>query len=238
MSSKDLLSVRFSKTYGGWWKQRLTLKFLILKLFNLFGLYIYMFVFQSGESYSFFQPERHRSCKEDGVSEVFAKYGMTYNVKISTSKIGDIPDFPWLKPSDFLKHMAFTKQTHRLLGGKSVEEAKPLLTLFWSRYKKVFPRHALFSDTKASCLDKCIPILVHGDEGTTYKKKGVLIVGFQSPIGFGTRHSPNEHPTSEVSEAGIPLNFLKTALQTRFLSIICPKDINVKEIVFKAFAKI
>lgn len=28
----------------------------------------------------------------------------------------------------------------------------------------------------------------------------------------------------EYTEAGIPMNFIKTALQNRFLSVICPKD--------------
>ena len=201
------------------------------------GYNVCMFVLVNWGHHIVFQPEKHRSCKEEGVSEVFAKYGMTYNVKISTSKVGEIDDFPWLRPSDFLKHMAFTRQTHRLLGGKSLEEAKPLLKLFWSRYREAFPKHALFQDPKAHCLERCLPILVHGDEGTTFKKKAVLIVGFQSPIGYGTRHSPNQHPTSEVSDVGIPLNFLKTALQSRFLSIICPKDISsVKEVGSKTYS--
>ena len=28
----------------------------------------------------------------------------------------------------------------------------------------------------------------------------------------------------ETTDAGIPMNFLKTALQNRFLSVVCPKD--------------
>lgn len=32
----------------------------------------------------------------------------------------------------------------------------------------------------------------------------------------------------ETTDAGIPMNFLKTAMQNRFLSVVCPKDWDIK----------
>lgn len=176
-------------------------------------------------------------CQEEGVSAVFVKYGLTYNVPISTENVGNIENFPWLRPSDFLTHMATTHQLHRLLGGMNLKEAKPTLELFWSRYQTNFPQHAVFQDpVKSQNLHNCLPIMIHGDEGTGFKKKGVLIIALQSIIGHGARHSPNQIPgRNGVTEAGIPMNFLQTALANRFLSCICPKDCMAKKHVFFSF---
>lgn len=149
---------------------------------------------------------------------------MTYNVPISRATIGSLDDFPFLRPSDFMKTMCATNDFTRLLGDKSLADSRKTLSLFWSRYREHQPHHDVFTN-KNHCLDRCVPMYVHGDEGQTYKKKAVLIISFQSALGTGGRHSPNEHPSgSSVSSAGIPMNFLRNALQTRYLSAVCPKD--------------
>lgn len=149
---------------------------------------------------------------------------MTYNVPISRATIGSLDDFPFLRPSDFMKTMCATNDFTRLLGDKSLADSRKTLSLFWSRYREHQPLHDVFTN-KNHCLDRCVPMYVHGDEGQTYKKKAVLIISFQSALGTGGRHSPNEHPSgSSVSSAGIPMNFLRNALQTRYLSAVCPKD--------------
>jgi hypothetical protein len=119
--------------------------------------------------------------------------------------------------------MIRTGDFKRLLGGRTLQESQVTLTEFWKRYKQQYPTHELFQK-KTGNLANHIPIYVHGDEGTTYKRKGVLCIAFQSPIGYGARNSPNERP-EQVNDAGIPLNLLRTSLQTRFLTAVCPKDI-------------
>ena len=162
--------------------------------------------------------------EEEGVAQIFGQHGLRFEVQMSYDTIGEITDFPWLRPSSYLKALVRNNEFHRLLGGHSLEKSEITLKTFWHRYKKQFPSHMLFQDSvKSASLQNCIPLYVHGDEGTTYKKKGVLVIGFQSPIGYGSRHAPNQRPES-VSEAGIPINLIKTSLQNRFLTAICPKD--------------
>ncbi len=162
--------------------------------------------------------------EEEGVAQIFGQHGLRFEVQMSYNTIGEITDFPWLRPSSYLKALVRNNEFHRLLGGYPLEKSEITLKTFWNRYKRQFPSHALFQDpVKSASLQKCIPLYVHGDEGTTYKKKGVLVIGFQSPIGYGSRHAPNQRPES-VSEAGIPINLIKTSLQNRFLTAICPKD--------------
>ena len=147
---------------------------------------------------------------------------------MSYDQIGDISAFPWLRPSRFLDAMLRSNDIHRLLGGYSLEESQQTLKLFWSRYQQQFPDHQVFQDPiKAANPGCCLPLYIHGDEGTTYKRKGVLIIAWQSAIGTGSRHAPNERPSEppgRLNEAGIPLNLLQTALQTRFVTAVCPKD--------------
>ena len=170
-------------------------------------------------------PSVTQPTKEDGVFQVFKKYRLQFPVELSFSKVGETPEFPWIRPSTYLTALARTGELRRLLGGYSLEESRLTLGLFWERYRAQFPEHDLFKDeAKAACLHRCIPLYCHGDEGTTYKRKGILIMGFQGCIGRGTRHAPNERPRhGRVNDAGIPLNMLDTSLLTRLVSVICPK---------------
>lgn len=182
-------------------------------------------------SYSFYTaPFAPRPTKEDGVFEVFKKYGMQFPVELTYSRVGEIPEFPWIRPSAYLTALARTGELHRILGGYSLEESRLTLELFWERYRAQFPDHDIFKDeAKAAMLGRCIPLYCHGDEGTTYKKKGILIMGFQGVLGKGTRHAPNVRPRpGRVNDAGIPLNMLDSSLLTRLVSVICPKDTRLK----------
>ena len=91
-----------------------------------------------------------------------------------------------------------------------------------------FPHHELWNDIDAGRkqASQCIPLYLHGDEGTTYKRQGVLIVSWQSPLGYGSSRRPHHMAVNlaDMGEAGLPLNFLKSGTFTRMLTIITPKD--------------
>lgn len=138
---------------------------------------------------------------------------------------GCIKDFPYIRPSLLIAAMSRTNDLHRLLGGlKSLRDAKPVLAEFWRRWKTLHPSHSVF--TKNVPLDCALPIYIHGDEGEHFKKSAVLISSFQSALGFGSVRRPHEEALPpEIEEAGIPINFLRTALQTRFLVALAPKEL-------------
>ena len=166
--------------------------------------------------------------QEDGVSRVFAKYGFRYPVEISMTTVGEdgcVQQFPYIRPSNFIAAMSKTGDLHRLLGGmKSMKQAKPLLSEFWKRWKAGHPKHSVFSSGVP--LDAALPFYIHGDEGTHFKKSAVLVASFQSALGYGSVRRPLEKALPpEIEQAGIPLNFLRTALQTRFLVALAPKDL-------------
>ena len=138
--------------------------------------------------------------------------------------------FPWIKPSDFLRALGSNNDLGQVLGGRrTIEEAAGMLRLFWSRYEGIFPKHELFGEIRAGNKDpsRCIPMFIHGDEGTTYKKGGVLVLSLQGCIGFGsTKRSPEEVATNHYPspKEEMPLNFMRPGMETRLLMAVCPKD--------------
>ena len=125
--------------------------------------------------------------------------------------------------------MALYNDLGNILGGfPDIATAAPLLEVFWQRYRKIIPKFQLFErvDAGQCTYRQCIPLYLHGDEGVCYKKGGVLVVSFQSPLGFGTskRHQQMSLNLQNMGEAGLPLNFVKCGMLTRMVNVICPKD--------------
>lgn len=161
------------------------------------------------------------------MDKIFQKFGLRYPAAMTYARVGEHEKYPYIRPSDFIKAMASSGDLGRLLADKaSMSEAGPLLVEFWSRYRKMCPEHALFK----SCvpLDRAVPLYLHGDEGTTYKKSAVLLISFQSAMGHGSSRRSIEAALTEheldLQRAGIPVNFLRTGLRSRFLCAMAPKD--------------
>ena len=160
------------------------------------------------------------------MSKIFRRAGLSYPLELSFARVGKHEHYPWIRPTHFIKTMARCGDLGKFLGGKpSLKDAGPLLKEFWRRYKLAFPQHEVF--TKEIPLERAVPLYLHGDEGQTYKKSGVLLVSFQGVIGFGSKRTPSSSAQIEdeafLEKAGIPVNFLKTGLQSRFLCGIAPK---------------
>ena len=138
-----------------------------------------------------------------------------------------LQDFPWIRPSNFLKSMGLMNDLDHLLGGHSLEGAENLLLDFWSKYRALVPEFQLWAESDAGLKDlrRCIPLYLHGDEGVTYKKNGVLVMSFQGAFGYGSSHRAKEvEQNYRAMGEGIPLNFLKTGVQTRMMILVCPKE--------------
>ena len=167
--------------------------------------------------------------KETAVIKAFTDHKLFYPVPITKVNASPLKGFPWLKPGDFLQTLAKYNDLAHVLGGfASFDDATPMLQTFWDRYRAVHPHFTLFTHTDAGRIDlkKCFPLYIHGDEGTTYKRSGILIMSFQSPLGFGTSRRPQEMSLNlqNMGESGLPLNFLKCGMYSRMLMASCPKD--------------
>lgn len=155
---------------------------------------------------------------------------MLYPVELSYDIVGEHIRFPWIRPSNLIASMASTGDFSLLIGGlPTLHAAENALCEFWTRYEAVFPAHGIFRRIRESkgqlSKSQLIPILVHGDEGTTYKRGGMLVIQFAGVIGSGSKKNPSKPGwnNDDIAACGIPLNLVRTALQTRFLTFVCPR---------------
>lgn len=162
--------------------------------------------------------------------KVFEQHSFLYEVEVTVETEPPLVGFPWVRPSDFIRALGKSMDLDQLLGGRrSLEEARPMLRLFWERFEALYPKHQLFSEVRAGKKDllRCIPCLIHGDEGTTVKKGGVLAMSLQGVVGFGS----NKRSTEEVAtnnykseKEEMRINYVRPGLETRLLMAVCPKD--------------
>lgn len=170
------------------------------------------------------------------MTRVFKKNKLYYPVNIETCNAKPLTEFPWIPPSSFIKVMGASNDLGHLLGGLTLKQARGRLESFWSKYRALYPKHGLWAETDSGRkpMHKCLPVFVHGDEGVTFKKNGLLVLSFQGCMGWGSaKRSPDLIESYRASNEGIPLNFLRTGFQTRMLICVCPKDWVGRDYIFK-----
>ena len=83
---------------------------------------------------------------------------------------------------------------------------------FWRKFKTIRPEHPVFQ-VHASHLGRVVPCYCHADEGTTLKKRAIMILQWQPIMGHGT------------SRGGAGLNYLGQSTNNRFLFAVMPSKI-------------
>lgn len=126
-------------------------------------------------------------------------FGLTANIP---ETLVDVDGLSWKHPvlrfRDTVKCLSDHGKMHLLLPGDVPLDA------FWGRYKMLEPHHPIFVQ-HADRLRNVVPLLVHADEGTSQKKRALMILNIQPLIGKGT------------SRGGSQLNFIGHSMTTRFL---------------------
>lgn len=108
----------------------------------------------------------------------------------------------------------------RFAGAETYVEAEGELQLFWDRFRSSFGDHGVFqADVE---LKRCLPLLLHGDEGRGKKRQGVLILDVHSILGAGvaTKRKRNRQREARVQS----MNYKGHPLCTRLLLGILPKE--------------
>ena len=93
---------------------------------------------------------------------------------------------------------------------------------FWTTYKEIHPGFSLFDDDSVD-LSRCAAFFIHGDEGRTLKKGGMLVTSLQSALGRGYDEKRVRRP-GEGGRDDLQVNFAGHSFTTRFiLSAIPPR---------------
>lgn len=124
-----------------------------------------------------------------------------------------------MKFSSWLKYLIEYDELDRLAGTSDLKSMQKVLRTFWSRYKVCNADHAMFHANCGAALhpEMTIPLVHHGDEGRSKKKKQVMILASTPVLGKGS--SRVQHDVSDVNEENpLNLNFLGDISHTLLVS--------------------
>lgn len=139
------------------------------------------------------------------LSNQFAKFKLSADIPLSHKDIGLDEPHPVLQISDTLKSFDRNGKTDLIFMGNSLQRYEE----FWRQWQLQQPDHPIYR-VHGTRLSHCVPVMVHADEGTSQKKKGLMIVQVQPALGRGT----SKRKTSETKPG---VNFLGKSLLTRWL---------------------
>ena len=160
----------------------------------------------------------HRKSKtrhESKCSKSFEQAGFSCPIEPTFEDVGYKRKHPVLKIKDFLQALALHNKLPILWGGKTAGSRRDLLPRFWRRFRSHDPHHACF-EARAGRFDRLLPLQVHADEGETLKKSAVMVINFQSPMGYGLAHQDD-------SPDAMMVNYVGNSYATRFLYTVCTK---------------
>ena len=141
-----------------------------------------------------------RTGHENSFTDVCESYSLRASVKISSVDVGLKELHPVLRVSDVIGCFSREKKLDLLFTSHEAQDFKQ----FWAHFRGTSPNHEVYRHHQDE-LENCVPIYLHFDEGTSIKKKALLVAQWQPVLGFGSSRDPND------------LNLLGASVKTRFL---------------------
>ena len=135
---------------------------------------------------------------------------------------------PFLRFRDWLSFLIQHNCTHILAGLVRPDHQREgdIWQAFWERYEKQNPEHPIFARVRAGevNLRRCVPLLLHGDEGRSKQRQPFLILNLHSPLGRGV---------AGALEAGQKKRYLK--MLPNFLGHSCTNRFLVSAVTKKNY---
>ena len=128
---------------------------------------------------------------ENNLPELFKKYHLRANIPLTMLDIGG-KSHPVLKPSDFISTLSVEGKLDLLFCNHTGVDYQD----FWAQWRLLQGDHPVFS-THGRRLHTCVPVWVYADEGTSQKKKAIMILQFQPVLGWGSKRA------SDVNTLGV-----------------------------------
>ena len=158
---------------------------------------------------------------ESLLSKELPKFGLSTDIPMSYIDTGLKEPHPVLSISSFVATLNSNDKMDILLMKNRAAEYKS----FWDKWKCVQPKHPVFSKSDAE-LQWCCPIHIHADEGTSQKKKGLMVISYQGMLGYGSR----KRKCSSSEPGNAEMNFIGNSLTTRYVySVMVARLYSVKK---------
>ena len=160
---------------------------------------------------------------ERDVHRVVEKHKTKLDIPIETLNIQG-QSLPWINPKAWLTYII----SHGLLymmSGLHFEE-KDLVgrvwQSFWTQYEGLHPEFALF-DIPNLDYSRVIGLFIHGDEGRTLKRGGLMVTSIQSILGVGFNKKRLKRPGFIDDVGKLQVNFASHTFLTRFVVSVIAK---------------
>ncbi|CAE7853363.1 unnamed protein product [Symbiodinium microadriaticum] len=141
-----------------------------------------------------------KTSHESRLGTAMEDFGLSAKIPLSYVDVTMKLPHPVLGVRDFVQSLSSEKQIDALFCGHDETDFAD----FWQRFKTLQPQHPVF-DKHRKRLGRVIPIWGHADEGTSQKKRALMILQWQPILGYGT------------SRGGTGLNYVGASVTTRFL---------------------
>eukprot|EP00438_Fugacium_kawagutii_P014649 Skav218866 [mRNA] locus=scaffold2417:242354:249989:+ [translate_table: standard] len=133
---------------------------------------------------------------------------------------------PWISPVDWLQHIVDNGLWHRLAGVDHEQRdlAPQVWKQFWAMHQKLCPEFSMYTDEtleNIGSLCNIAGIYLHGDEGRTLKKNGLMVTTWQSCLGFGFREARMKR--YEDGTLKLRCNYRGHTFTTRYIMSAIPK---------------
>ena len=94
---------------------------------------------------------------------------------------------PMIRVPSWMEYILYFRPGILLGGFPSIDhECIPeFLESFWSAFREEQPTHAVF-ETHGSCLSRCVPYMLFGDEGRSLRKCPIQVLALETVFGQGT----------------------------------------------------
>lgn len=176
---------------------------------------------------------------ERDVQRVVAKQGTKLDLPISRLQIGT-HEIPWLNPKDWMDWIVRKGLWPTLCGAEAnqYDVSDTVWATFWDKYEQICPDFELFSHPWID-KSKCAAFMVHGDEGRSLKRQGLLVTSIQSCLGKGFNSKRlGRRPGGNWQ---LKVNFVGHSYTHRYITSVMPKvlyesDANVFHEAMEALA--
>lgn len=164
------------------------------------------------------------SHSEEKVHKVCKEQRTTLDLPITEFRAGPHM-IPWLSPQDWLQFIVDHGCWHALAGLKDDQRhlAEPRWEHFWAEYRKLRPNFAPFLEERENMdWSRTVGLLLHGDEGRTLKRGGLLVTSIQSILGCGFDEKRTKRSTDPTK---LHVNYSGHVYTTRFVTSVIPKTL-------------
>lgn len=156
---------------------------------------------------------------------VFRKYGQSLPVPISKMDLDSKKNFPYVKMSAWLTYLVQYDLLEHLVGCRDIAVMQATLKRFWSLYRNSNPDHMMYHGNAGAplCPEMTIPVVQHGDEGRSLKRKQIMVVSTTGVLGHGSSHCPGLSFNDVAEDANpLSLNMVGHTWLTHYLHGVLP----------------